>query len=484
MENNVNIIELKQIQKCYTKDTPVIQDFNLSIKKGEFVTLLGPSGCGKTTILRMIAGFEQPTSGEILLYGKDISSLPPCERQINTVFQHYALFPHLNIYDNIAFGLRQKKLPKDVIRRKVENVLEVVDLEGFERRRISSLSGGQQQRIAIARAIVNEPEILLLDEPLGALDYKMRQEMQLELKTMHQELGITFVFVTHDQEEALIMSDKIVVLSEGVLQQAGTPEEIYHRPVNVFVADFIGESNIFNGITTAPGKVEFAGAEFDCGDDFPAGTTVDAVIRPEAVLLTEPGKGRMDGRVVSSIFKGNFYEVVLESGRNEIVAQASKSYREGECLGIDMRAENIHIMLRDVMSNHLEGVLDERLALELADGALQVDFSKLLPGSRVEKLTLYDEAGNVLAVPGTPFRLSFSVMDGQLSDEAEEGLFQGNITTIIYKGDHYNYRVLSKNMVEYSVDDEYLWNAGDLVSIVIREEKMELKFTAKADIPV
>ena len=241
-----NIIELKNIKKVFD-DTAVVENFNLTVKKGEFVTFLGPSGCGKTTTLRMIAGFEFPTEGEILLNGEDISRIPPNLRPINTVFQRYALFPHLNVYENVAFGLNLKKLPKPVIAEKVRRVLEVVDLEGFEKRKISTLSGGQQQRIAIARAIVNEPDILLLDEPLGALDLKMRQEMQLELKSMHERLGITFIYVTHDQEEALTMSDKVVVMSDGMIQQIGTPEEIYNEPKNAFVADFIGESNIFEG---------------------------------------------------------------------------------------------------------------------------------------------------------------------------------------------------------------------------------------------
>ena len=276
-----NIIELKGIRKCFEDGFTAVEDFNLSVKKGEFVTFLGPSGCGKTTTLRMIAGFDIPTEGQILLNGKDISKLPPNKRPINTVFQRYALFPHLNIYDNIAFGLKLKtkevkyqneagetvtryeKFTKEEIKEKVKHALEVVDLEGFEKRRISTLSGGQQQRIAIARAIVNEPEILLLDEPLGALDLKMRKEMQLELKAMHKELGITFIYVTHDQEEALTMSDKVVVMSDGMIQQIGTPEEIYNEPNTVFVADFIGESNIFDGRMTGKCKVRFCGADFD-----------------------------------------------------------------------------------------------------------------------------------------------------------------------------------------------------------------------------
>ena len=255
--NSNNIIELKNIVKTYDNGFTAVDGFNLEVKRGEFVTFLGPSGCGKTTTLRMIAGFEIPTSGEILLDGQDISKLPPNKRPINTVFQRYALFPHLNIFDNIAFGLKLKKLPKTEIVKKVKKVLEMVDLEGFEDRKVATLSGGQQQRIAIARALVNEPEILLLDEPLGALDLKMRKEMQIELKGMHDRLGITFIYVTHDQEEALTMSDKIVVMSEGEIQQIGTPEDIYNEPKNAFVADFIGESNIFNGIMTGKLKVRF-----------------------------------------------------------------------------------------------------------------------------------------------------------------------------------------------------------------------------------
>ncbi|MEE0376395.1 MAG: ABC transporter ATP-binding protein, partial [Lachnospiraceae bacterium] len=304
-----NIIELKGIRKIYEDNFEAVKDFNLQVKKGEFVTFLGPSGCGKTTTLRMIAGFDIPTYGQILLNGKDISQLPPNKRPINTVFQRYALFPHLNIYDNIAFGLklktktvtyqnaagetltRQEKLSRGEIRDKVRHALEIVDLEGFEKRSITTLSGGQQQRIAIARAIVNEPEILLLDEPLGALDLKMRKEMQLELKAMHKELGITFIYVTHDQEEALTMSDKVVVMSDGMIQQIGTPEEIYNEPNTVFVADFIGESNIYDGRMSGHKMVHFCGADFGCLDDMPVGAKVDVVVRPEDIIMTAPEQG-------------------------------------------------------------------------------------------------------------------------------------------------------------------------------------------------
>lgn len=312
-DKSQNIIELKHISKIYDDNGfKAVDDFNLEVKRGEFVTFLGPSGCGKTTTLRMIAGFELPSDGEILLNGEDISKLPANKRPINTVFQRYALFPHMNIYDNIAFGLKLKKLPKDEIRKKVRHVLDMVDLEGFENRKISTLSGGQQQRIAIARALVNEPEILMLDEPLGALDLKMRQEMQLELKNMHDQLGITFIYVTHDQEEALTMSDKIVVMSEGRIQQVGTPEDIYNEPQNAFVADFIGESNIFKGIMTSDMKVRFCGGEFKGMDDVPEGTLVDVVVRPEDVIITKPEDGTVAGEITSVIFKGMHYEVTVE----------------------------------------------------------------------------------------------------------------------------------------------------------------------------
>ena len=326
-----NIIELKNITKTFEDGYAAVEEFNLTVEKGEFVTFLGPSGCGKTTTLRMIAGFENPTSGEILLNGEDIQKLPPEKRPINTVFQRYALFPHLNIYDNIAFGLKIKKMSKDVIDRKVKRVLDLVDLEGFENRKVSTLSGGQQQRIAIARALVNEPEILLLDEPLGALDLQMRKEMQLELKNMHDQLGITFIYVTHDQEEALTMSDKIVVMSHGKIHQIGTPEDIYNEPKDAFVADFIGESNIFGGVMTGDKKVRFCGAEFDCVDDVEHGTMIDAVVRPEDVMITSPDQGQIKGVVDSVIFKGVHYEIVVVSGKNEIIVQTTKKAECGRC---------------------------------------------------------------------------------------------------------------------------------------------------------
>ena len=345
-EKAENIIELKHITKVYSDNGfKAVDDFNLEVKRGEFVTFLGPSGCGKTTTLRMIAGFELPSSGEILLDGRNIAHLPANKRPINTVFQRYALFPHMNIYENIAFGLKLKKLPKEEIRKKVKHVLAMVDLEGFEDRKIATLSGGQQQRIAIARALVNEPEILMLDEPLGALDLKMRKEMQLELKNMHDQLGITFIYVTHDQEEALTMSDKIVVLSEGKIQQIGTPEDIYNEPKNAFVADFIGESNIIDGIMLRDCFVEFAGAQFDCVDKgFAPNEPVDVVVRPEDVKVVGEGQGQLSGMVESVTFKGVHFEMSVTVYGQEWLIHSTQSQEVGSVIEIRLDPEDIHIM--------------------------------------------------------------------------------------------------------------------------------------------
>lgn len=470
-----NIIELKHIHKFYEAKTPAVYDFNLEVKKGEFVTFLGPSGCGKTTILRMIAGFERPTSGEIILNGERINEIPPNERHINTVFQNYALFPHMNIYNNIAFGLRQQKMPRDLIHEKVKHVLEIVDLEGFEKRKIDSLSGGQQQRIAIARAIVNEPQILLLDEPLSALDYKMRQEMQLELKNMHQELGITFIFVTHNQEEALTMSDEIVVMSKGMLQQMGSPQEIYQHPKNAFVADFVGESNIFNGVKKESNMVRFAHTDFECKDELPAGTHVDAMIRPESVLLTVPKDGQMTGKVISSIFKGKSYEITVLVGKNEIVAEQVDKVTVGSQVGILLKPEVIHNMKSDMMVNHFQGVLDDECRIHFEDISIPVDIHKIFPGYSWWEGEVQDASGNRVELAGKQVELHFPSERAELSDDPEAGIFQGHINSIIFKGDHYNYRVLGRNNMEYSVDDEYLWNQGDYVSIVVPEEVMEFR---------
>ena len=339
-----NIIEIKGVSKVYGDNT-VLDNLSLNIRKNEFLTLLGPSGCGKTTTLKIIAGFETADSGKVVFDGNDISDLPPYKRQLNTVFQKYALFPHMNIYENIAFGLKIKKLPKEEIDKKVREMLKMVALEGFEKRSVESLSGGQQQRVAIARALVNEPQVLLLDEPLGALDLKLRKEMQLELKKIQKRLGITFIFVTHDQEEALTMSDTIVVMNKGVIQQMGSPEDIYNEPANAFVADFIGESNILSGIMIEDYKVKFSNNIFTCVDGgFEKNEDIDVVIRPEDIEITTVDKGMLTGKVNSVIFKGVHYEIEVETENDKWIIHNIKSANVGSTVGLIIDPEAIHIM--------------------------------------------------------------------------------------------------------------------------------------------
>ncbi len=468
-----NIIELKHISKVYEDGFEAVSDFNLEVKKGEFVTFLGPSGCGKTTTLRMIAGFEIPTEGEILLNGKNIAGLPPNRRPINTVFQRYALFPHMNIFENIAFGLKQKKLEKSVIEKKVKKVLELVDLEGFEKRKVATLSGGQQQRVAIARALVNEPEILLLDEPLGALDLKMRKEMQIELKAMHDEVGITFIYVTHDQEEALSMSDKIVVMSEGKIQQIGTPEDIYNEPINAFVADFIGESNIFNGIMTGKLKARFAGAEFTCVDNVEEGTRITAVVRPEDVIMTKPEKGTITGTVSSVVFKGMHYEITVESGRNEVVIQTVHSAKVGDTIGMQVEPDNIHIMIAEDHTNIFTVDINKNHKLEYNKKHLSTSLTKIIKGSkRNEDGILIDAMGEVIDPDKITIYAAIAPQDITLTDDKEQGLVEGYISNLIYKGDHYSYVIRTDFGQDFIVDDEYLWNMDDLVGLIMPVEKM------------
>ncbi len=340
----MHTIELVNITKEYNGVT-VLDNLNLYIKENEFLTLLGPSGCGKTTTLRIIGGFEEPTQGKVLFEGKDITNVPPYERQINTVFQKYALFPHLDVYDNIAFGLKIKKLPKDEIDKRVREMLRLVNLQGFERRSIDSLSGGQQQRIAIARALVNEPKVLLLDEPLGALDLKLRKDMQIELKNMQKRVGITFIYVTHDQEEALTMSDTIVVMDKGLIQQIGTPVDIYNEPKNAFVAKFIGESNIIDGIMHEDFLIEFSGKKFKCVDKgFEKNEDVDVVIRPEDLEIVPVDQGDLKGIVESVTFKGVHYEMIVKSKDFEWMIHSTIMKPIGTEIGMTVLPENIHIM--------------------------------------------------------------------------------------------------------------------------------------------
>ncbi len=499
--NSDNIIELIDVKKVFDDETIAVDNFNLEVKKGEFVTFLGPSGCGKTTTLRMIAGFELPTSGKILLNGEDISKLPPNKRPVNTVFQKYALFPHLNIYENIAFGLRLKriettvtdskgnarvkkvKLSKSEIDKKVKKALEIVDLEGFEKRSVSTLSGGQQQRIAIARAIVNEPEILLLDEPLGALDLKMRKEMQIELKNMHKKLGITFIYVTHDQEEALTMSDKIVVINDGEIQQIGTPTQIYNEPNNTFVADFIGESNIFNGTVVGTLKVKFCGATFDCLDDFEINDMVDVVVRPEDIKICAPTEGQLKGKVISTVFKGVHYEITVGVGKFEIVIQSTSSAEVGATIGMRVEPDGIHLMRKVYTVNKYDGVITKNNTVEFGDGEFECDLTQLYPNSVIdEEGYLVTAQGEKLDLTGIEVEVEVDTHDMEMSDDKSAGGVVGNIISMIYKGDHYRYIVRTdENEEDYVLSCPDMWNTGDLVSIIIPREKIKLRLKTEEE---
>ena len=345
MDNSV-IVSLRDIVVEFDGQR-ILDGLNLDIHDKEFVTLLGSSGCGKTTTLRLIAGFLEPTSGKVLLKGEDITGVPPYKRPVNTVFQKYALFPHLNVFENVAFGLRLKKMDEETIRRKVRDMLEVVGLKGFERRSIGQMSGGQQQRVAIARSLVNEPEILLLDEPLGALDLKLRKEMQLELKRLQREMNITFVYVTHDQEEALTMSDTVVVMSGGKIQQIGSPQDIYNEPKNAFVARFIGDSNIVDGVMLKDFLVNFGGHDFTCVDrGFKVNEPVQVVIRPEDVQIVPPSVGMLTGLVREVIFKGVHFEMHVDVEGYEWIIHSTQASQPGELIGMNIGPDEIHIMKR------------------------------------------------------------------------------------------------------------------------------------------
>ena len=349
MANNV-IIDLKNISIAFDGEK-ILDNMNLYIRDGEFITFLGPSGCGKTTTLRIIAGFLQPDSGEVVFDGKVINGVPPHKRQLNTIFQRYALFPHLNVYENIAFGLRLQKKSEKEIKESVTAMLELVNLKGFERRNISSISGGQQQRVAIARALVVKPRVLLLDEPLGALDLKLRKDMQAELKNIQKSLGITFIYVTHDQEEALSMSDTVVVMDGGVIQQIGTPLDVYNEPKNAFVADFIGESNIIEGVMRADFWVEMAGHRFKCLDKgFGVDENVDVVVRPEDVDVVKKENAMISGVVTSITFKGVYYEIIVEIKGFKWMIQSTEYYAVGSVIGINVDPDAIHIMKKSKYS--------------------------------------------------------------------------------------------------------------------------------------
>ena len=503
MANKNCIISLQGVTKSFGNNT-VVDDFNLDITKGEFVTFLGPSGCGKTTTLRMIAGFETPTSGQILLNGEDITKIPPHKRPINTVFQRYALFPHLDVYDNVAFGLKLKKIPyektnrkgetvtkyrhysKQEIDEKVMRVLKIIDLEDLENRDISTLSGGQQQRVAIARAIVNEPEILLLDEPLGALDLKMRKEMQLELKDMHKKIGITFIYVTHDQEEALTMSDTIVVMNNGRIQQTGNPIDIYNEPVNAFVANFIGESNIYNATMVGKLKVKFLNHVFKCVDDFPVNEKVEVVVRPEDVIIT-PIKGavkedKLKGKIVTKIFKGIHYEYVIMVGKSEIIAQSTKDYEVDKEVYLDVEADTIQIMKKNTTANvYPEAYIDKNNKLIISDAEFDVDVTQLLKGSHVDDLLyLIGPDGKKYDLDDADVIATIPLNEVEIVDGYDNGNANAVVIDTIYKGDHYSVLVRTKEEEDFIIDTVDTWNPGDLVSIKVDSSKIQL--TLKGDI--
>ena len=468
------LIDLVGITKSYG-DKVILDDMNLFMNENRFLTLLGPSGCGKTTTLRIIGGFETPDKGKVIFDGKDITSMPPNERNLNTVFQKYALFTHMNIEENIAFGLKIKNKSKSYIKDKIKYALKLVNLDGFEKRMPDSLSGGQQQRIAIARAIVNEPKVLLLDEPLGALDLKMRQDMQYELIRLKNELGITFIYVTHDQEEALTMSDTIVVMNQGYIQQIGTPEDIYNEPQNAFVADFIGESNIFKGIMTGHMKVRFCGGEFIGMDDVPEGTLVDVVVRPEDVIITKPEDGIIEGEVVSVIFKGMHYEVTVESGKYEMVIRTTKCYSVGERIGMKLEPDGIHIMLAEDHTTSFVTNINSDYTLDFNGKVINCDLTKVIPKSSMKDNVLVDENNEAVDTDKLKVMVSIQPYDIRMSDNVDEGLVSGHIINLIYKGDHYSYVIRTEYGHDLIVDDEYLWNMDDAVGLVMPEDKMKFQ---------
>ena len=487
------IIELTGVYKEYD-GTLAVEDVNLYVRKGEFITFLGPSGCGKTTTLRMIAGFELPTAGKIMLNGKDITHLPPHKRPVNTVFQRYALFPHLNVYENIAYGLKLKKLKvtyedtvgnqierienytKEEIDEKVKKALKMVDLEDFEKRSVTTLSGGQQQRIAIARAIVNEPEILLLDEPLGALDLKMRKDMQLELKEMHKKLGITFIYVTHDQEEALTMSDTVVVMKDCKIQRIGTPQDIYNEPINSFVADFIGESNIFSGTMVGEKKVRFINKVFDCVDDFEKNEKVDVVVRPEDVKIVKEESGMVGGVISSCIFKGVHYQMTMMVGRSEVVIQSTKGYDVGEKVFIKIAPQDIHIMKKEFVSNVYDGYITKNNTVCFADGEFACDVTQLYEGSTLDdEGYLVLKTGEKIDLSGVDVKVEVGLKDIEIIDNDEDGNACGSIISIVYKGDHYQVIIRTDEEEEdFVCDTEYTWNEQDRVSVRIPKDKIKL----------
>ena len=455
--NDKHLIELKGVSKSYGGDV-ALSKIDLYIKDGEFLTLLGPSGCGKTTLLRLIAGFIMPDEGSIEIGGKDVAGVPPYQRTVNTVFQKYALFPHLDVFDNVAFGLKIKKLDKKVIEEKVNAMLELVNLSGYGKRYVEQLSGGQQQRVAIARALVNEPQVLLLDEPLGALDLKLRQEMQVELKRMQQRLGITFIYVTHDQEEALSMSDTIVVMKDGVIQQIGTPVDIYNEPKNPFVADFIGESNIIPGIMLHDYSVQMNGVTYECVDaGFGKNMPVDVVVRPEDIDIVSAENARVSGKVVSVVFMGVHYEVDVDCGGYEWVIQTTDFVKVGEQVGISIPPDAIHIMKKTRNTNILDGIAYPD------DGEVEVD-GHAFPCPAAAN---YDQKAEVL-VHLEPAAVTLC--------PPPEAQITGFVKSCMFLGTHYEVGISTEENDWIAFSDDFMED-GEEAGITVDSE--HIKLTAK-----
>ncbi|MDE5654392.1 MAG: ABC transporter ATP-binding protein [Clostridia bacterium] len=534
------IIQLQGLTKQYGNKT-VVNNINLNIEKGQFVTFLGPSGCGKTTTLRMIAGFEIPTQGKVLFDGMDIAKFPPHKRPVNTVFQKYALFPHLNVFNNIAFGLKLKKIEVGYVKKngenavkqiklknflvdpttgepdfsiandnyysyidkgyvplrkvkkkinkttkkgrvekeingyrfyidkKVRRALKIVGLSDYETRDVDSLSGGQQQRVAIARAIVNEPKVLLLDEPLGALDLKMRQEMQIELKEMHKKLGITFIYVTHDQEEALTMSDTVVVMKDGEILQEGSPIDIYNEPQTAYVADFIGESNILDGVMLEDYKVNIVGAEFKCVDaGFGENTAVDVVIRPEDIEIKSTEKGILTGVIKSSMFRGVHYEMVCECNGYEFTIHSTVEAPIGKEVGLYVAPKNIQIMKKEHVDNTALVTFTSNTSFDLYGGEYQFTPTTLFENAE------YDEEQDVLKIAGEEITLKgkeatvrFAFTDIDMTDDEYDAPLAGNVDSMIYKGKNYIVDIKTDDSHHIYADTQYLWDKGDRVGIKV-----------------
>ncbi len=457
MQKPEPIITIEHVSHSFG-DKIVLDDINLVVRKGEFVTILGPSGCGKTTLLRLIAGFQKASEGKFTLGGTDVTETPPHHRPVNTVFQKYALFPHLNVYQNIAFGLNLKKLPSADIKRKVMHVLKMVTMTDYEERDVGSLSGGQQQRVAIARAIVNEPQVLLLDEPLAALDLKMRKDMQMEIRAMHKKLGITFVYVTHDQEEALTLSDTIVVMSEGKIQQIGTPTEIYNEPANAFVADFIGESNIMNGVMIKDSLVEFADHQFECVDKgFGQNEPVDVVLRPEDIYIFELSEAaQFTGTVTSCIFKGVHYEMMVITPEGyEFLIQDYHNFEVGRTVSLLVKPNDIHVMKKERLINTFEGVVIDKTQVRFLGHTFKLD----------EKISVAN---------GSKVKVAVDFNKIILQDNEEDGMIRGDVRFILYKGDHYHLTVVTKDQEHIFVDTNDVWDDGDRIGITIPPESIQI----------